>query len=180
MKTIIIVVVLTLVGLIGFSFVSSSYEASNDAMSSVVNEKNTASYTISGAVNRPGTYILPTDSTMDDLIIAAAGATVNADYLSYDVTFTLRPADKSYYIAPIYDNEDTCAKDPIVKCDINSADIDTLHEVAGLSNALCQAVVSFRATTVFQALEMVKDVPGIGQATYLAIRNKITLRSPGA
>ena len=177
MKTIIIVVVLTLVTLLGYNFITSSVDAAADSTSTSLSTEESATYTITGEVVRPGTYVLPLGASMYDLLEAASGVGGDADPLSYDTSFVLRPADKSYYIAPIHDNTDTCSSEAIKKCNINAADATTLHEVAGFSNSLANAIVSFRLSNKFQALEMIKDVSGIGPATYLSVRNKITLRS---
>jgi hypothetical protein len=61
-----------------------------------------------GASNRPAWAI----SSMPP-----AGATSNADPKAYDTSFILRTSKPSY-IAPIYDNGNTCAVTPISKvCD---------------------------------------------------------------
>ena len=179
MKTIVIIVILTVVALCGYNFITNAVDSAAETSLAEQASKNTATYTIAGEVAKPGTYVIASDATMYDLIEAAGGVTTNADHLAYDVSFVLRPADKSYYIAPLFDNSNTCSVDPIEKCDINSADAETLHEIAGLSNSLSTAVVAYRIENVFGAIEMIKDVPGVGPATYLAIRNKITLRSSG-
>lgn len=177
MKTLIIIVIITIVALASYTAVSKGIDAATEPTTSEVTEKNTTAYTVSGEVIKEGTYVLPQEATMFDLLEAAGGVTGNADSLAYDMAFTLRPADKSYYIAPRVDVSDTCTTENIRKVNINTADADTIHEIAGLSSSLSTALVAYRASTFFGALEMVKDVPGVGPATYLAIRNKITIFS---
>ncbi len=177
MKTIIIIVIVTIVGLVGLSFVTDNLDAAATSSTSIVSDANTVAYSVSGEVMKEGTYVLPSTATMYDLLSAAGGVSTNADPLAYDTSFVLRQADKSYYIAPQIDVSDTCTTEKIAKVNINTADAETIHEVSGLSSSLSTALVAFRTSTVFGALEMVKDVPGIGPATYLAIRNKITLFS---
>ena len=177
MKTIIIVVILTLVALCGYSFITTAVDNAAQESISNVDPQNTVTYSITGSVVKEGTYVLPSNATMLDLLTAAGGPTDNADPLAYNVTFALRPADKTYYIAPKVDITDTCNASDIVKCNINTADAETLHAVAGLSTSLSNAVVAYRSSVVFDAIEMIKDVSGIGPATFLTIRNKIQVRS---
>ncbi|MCR5079675.1 MAG: helix-hairpin-helix domain-containing protein [Bacilli bacterium] len=177
MKTLIIIVIVTIVGLVGYGFVSNSISNAATTSTSIVSDANTYAYSISGEVMKEGTYVLPSGATMYDLLTAAGGVSNNADTLAYDTSFVLRQSDKSYYIAPQVDVSDTCTTEKIAKVNINKADAETIHEVSGLSSSLSNALVAFRASTFFGALEMVKDVSGIGPATYLAIRNKITLFS---
>ena len=120
MKTIAIIIALTIVGIVAFSlagsFISNTTTTTNTSLSSA----NTITVTISGAVSRPGTFVLDNGSVLQDLIAAADGATSNADALAYNVDYTLKNKG-SYYIAPLYDNSNTCATTPIVKVNITRA-----------------------------------------------------------
>lgn len=176
MKTILIIVGITLVALVGFG-IAHSLATSDIVVTSEASSLTVAglTLTISGEVNRPGTYVLEEGATMLDLIAAASGTTTNADSLAFNTDYVLTNKG-SYYIAPIYDNSNTCAVSPIVKCNVNSADVDTLQATAGFSKSVASAIVSYRASASFRALEDIKNVPGIGSATYMATRDKITLR----
>ena len=177
MKTIVIVVILTLVALCGYSFITTAVNDAATASTTQVDKKNTVTYSISGSVVKEGTYVLDSNATMFDLLSAAGGPTENADPLAYNTTFALRPSDKSYYIAPRVDVTDTCSTADIVKVNINTESADKIHEVTGLSLSLSNAIVAYRTNTLFEAIEMIKDVSGIGPATFLNVRNKIQVRS---
>lgn len=174
MKTIIIIVFLTLLSLIGYSYVD---QMRTGEISTSQSEDSSSTFTISvtGEVKKKGTFVFKEGATMLDLLEAAGGANTNADARAYNTSFVLRKSDKSYYIAPIFDNGNTCATEPIEKANINSDDAKTLHDVTGMSSSVANSLVAYRATHPFFALEQIKDVQGIGPATYLAVKDKIIL-----
>ena len=131
--------------------------------------------TVQGEVIRPGTFVLGKGATMYDLIMAASGTTSNADVLSFNTDY-VAPAKGSYYIAPLYDNSSTCSAAPITKVNINKAEAEELQAVAGFTKTVATAIVSYRVSKNFEAIEEIKNVSGIGAATYLSCRDKITLR----
>lgn len=176
MKIIIIVVILAIVGVAAFAVVENSISGAYDgSQTALISSDVGISLTISGEINRPGTYILAQGSKLIDLIDAASGTTSNADTLSFNTDYVLT-SKGSYYIAPIYDNANTCAVTPISKVNVNKASAEDLHDVAGFTKAAANAVVSYRLSATFNAIEEIKNVSGIGDATYMAVRDKITLR----
>ena len=180
MKTILIIVVLTAIGLVGFGIAYSMVTTGGSgdaAVSSIAGDSLTV--TIAGEINRPGTFVLSSGATMLDLITAASGTTSNADALAFNTDYVLENKG-SYYIAPLYDNSNTCSASPITKTNINSDDAETLTAVAGFSKTVAKAIVSYRMTSTFRAIEEIKNVSGIGSATYIAVRDRITLRSGSA
>ncbi|MCR5491524.1 MAG: helix-hairpin-helix domain-containing protein [Bacilli bacterium] len=179
MKTIIIIIAITLIGLVGAGVVSKTVSNGGNWTSTTSSEEaaNTITVSVSGEVNRPGSYVLEEGATMYDLLQAASGTNTNADSLAYDSTCVL--TEKSYYIAPIFDNSNSCAVDPISKVNINTADADSLNSIAGFSKTVSAAIVAYRGSNsyTFSYIEQIQEVSGIGPATFLAVRDKITLRS---
>ena len=177
MKTILLIVGVALIALVGFGV---AYNYIMTPPSTTVSSNSTSltglTLTISGEVTRPGTYVLDDGATMIDLITAAGGTTSNADYLAWNAEYKLTNKG-SYYISPIYDNSNSCSLEPIKKANINLDDADTLQEVAGFTKSVATAVVNYRISGTFGSLEDIKLVSGIGQATYISVRDKITLRS---
>ena len=177
MKTILIIIGITAVCLIGFGVVHSLTLSAEDTavVSSALSAVNGLTVTISGEINRPGTYVLDEGTKLIDLINAASGTTSNADTLAFNTDYVLKNKG-TYYIAPLYDNSNTCSASPISKVNVNSASVDALMATAGFSKSVANAVVSYRASSSFQALEEIMNVPGIGSATYMASRDHLTLR----
>lgn len=180
MKTIIVIVALTVVGLVAFGLVSNMMNTATTGAITNSAAANTDLMTVSilGEVNHTGTYTLSKSATLGDLIDAASGINSNADTLSFNYSCVLK-SKETYFIAPIYDNGTTCAVTPIVKCNINSDDAKTIVNVTGVSETIANAVVSYRSSNKFECLEDLKNVSGIGTATYTKMRTKVTLRSAG-
>ena len=177
MKTILIIVAVTAVCLVGFGVAYSMINAANSPLvDTSVASGNALTAAISGQVNYPGTYVLTPGATLLDLITAAQGVNSNADSLAFNTDYVLENKG-SYYIAPLFDNGDTCAVSPITKTNINADDADTMQAVAGFSKTVANAIVSYRASASFRAIEEIKNVSGIGAATYEKVKDKITLRA---
>lgn len=142
-------------------------------VSSIGNNFVTA--TLSGEVQKPGTYIIDKQATLADLLSLAGGATNNADELAFHGTLPL-VAGKSYYIAPKFDPSDVCGTSALVKVGINSASKDALMTLSNIGSSLADAIMTYRQQHgTFTHLEAIMDVSGIGQSTFTRIRNYITL-----
>ncbi len=177
MKTILIIVALTAVALVGFGAVYSMINATNsDTIQTASVATDTITAAIAGEVNYPGTYVLSNGATLLDLISAAQGVNSNADSLAFNTDYVIENKG-TYYIAPLFDNGDTCSVSPITKTNVNLDDADTMQSVAGFSKTVANAIVSYRASGAFKAIEEIKQVSGIGSATFEKVKNKITLRS---
>ena len=114
---------------------------------------------------------------MADLIQAGGGLTNNADDLAFFEQASLK-AGNTYYIASKYDATDICNSDPIVKVNVNSDTADTLTNVNGITTSIASSIVSYRTSNgVFQTIEQLMEVYGIGNATYRKVRNFVTLHA---
>ncbi len=179
MKIIIAIVIVTIIGVVAFGIAGKFIDSTSIVASTSQVVDAGVSFTITGEVTRPGTYVLNEGARLIDLINAASGTTSNADPLSFNTDYVLKDSKDGYYIAPIYDNSNTCAVTPIAKCNINTADAETLRSIAGFGKSAAESLIDYRASVKFSAIEEIKDVPGIGNATYMSVRNKITLRDAG-
>ena len=179
------IIAITLAATVGliliFQVVESGifFGGEQEAISEVVNENNktsSISVTITGEVTRTGTYLMDPSSTLGDLINTASGVTSNADPLAYDTNYILQDG-YSFYIAPKYDMDDVCSMSPINKVCINTATSEQLQSVSGIGATVANSIVSYRASnSQFGRIEDVKNVSGIGNATFEKIKNYITLR----
>ncbi|MDY6391674.1 MAG: helix-hairpin-helix domain-containing protein [Bacilli bacterium] len=179
MKTILIIVAITAVALVGFGAAYAMVNATVTPPSGatlVSEDPNALTAAIAGEVNFPGTYVLKPGASMLDLINAAQGTTGNADSLAFNTDYVVENKG-TYFIAPLYDNSNTCSNTPIIKTNINADDVDTLQSVAGFTKTVANAIVSYRSSAPFKAIEEIKNVSGIGAATYEKVKAKITLRS---
>lgn len=176
-KVIIIVLIVTVVGIVTFAAVENMSGAIVAGTTSSLVDSNMLTCTVSGEVTRPGTYLMDIGTTLGDLLSKASGATSNADPLAYYPTYELADG-MSFYIAPIYDNGDTCAVTPISKVNINTADKATLMQVPGFGDAVASSLITYRSeTSLFYRLEEIKNVVGIGEATFTKAKDHITLKA---
>ena len=182
------VFIITLVATIGliviFQVLDSGvlFGGEQENVSTLVDDNNTdsdsssISVTISGEVTRLGTYMMDPNSTLGDLINTASGVTSNADALAYDTNYVLHDG-YSFYIAPKYDMNDVCSMSPITKVCINVASAEQLQTISGIGSTVANAIVSYRTNTAtFGRIEDLKNVTGIGNATFEKIKNYVTLR----
>ncbi|MCQ2742927.1 MAG: ComEA family DNA-binding protein [Bacilli bacterium] len=176
-KVIIAVLVVTVIGIVAFAAVENATNGIVSGPISTMTDIDMLTCTISGEVTRPGTYLVDAGGTLADLMSKASGATSNADPLAFNLDYVLEDG-MSFYIAPIYDNGDTCAVTPISKVNINTAEKTELMNVPGFGDAVATSLVNYRNETgLFYRLEEIKNVIGIGEATFTKAKDHITLKS---
>ena len=178
-KIIIFVVIATLIVIVAFSVVEGDINADayNTSNSISADKDDSLTVTLSGEVTRPGTYYLVKGATLGQAIEKASGVTSNADPLCYETDYIVE-SGMSFYIAPIYDNSNTCSITPLEKVNINAADKAALMNVPGFGDAVATSLLEYRSSTsLFHRLEDIKNVPGIGEATFTKARDHITLKS---
>ena len=175
-KILIGVVIAAFVVIVGFLIIDPDLnQVSNNGAVSQIVETVGSKYTVEGEVNKAGTYVLSDVITMADLIEAAGGTTANADSLAYFNEAPLK-SGTTYYIASKFDETDICSKTEIVKVNINEDDATTLMSVSGITTSIASSIVSYRSENgIFDTVEELMDVYGIGNATYHKIRNYVTL-----
>lgn len=177
-KILIGIVVAAFVVIMGFLIIDPDLKSSNNNTNSI-NEVVTDGYryTVEGEVNKAGTYVLSDNITMSDLIQAAGGVKSTADELAY-FDFAPLKSGSTYYIAGKYDETDICSKTEISKVNINEDDAATLMTVNGITTSIASSIVSYRTENgIFDTLEELMEVYGIGNATYHKIRNYCILHS---
>ena len=178
-KVLIGVVVAAFIVVIGFLLIDPDLNqvTDNNTVTEVVDTKNGNKYTIEGEVNKAGTYVLSDSATMADLIAAAGGTNNNADELAYFEGAVLK-SGSTYYIAGKYDATDICSKSEVTKVNINEDDATTLMSVNGITTSIASSIVSYRTENgIFDTIEELMEVYGIGNATYHKIRNYVILHA---
>ena len=178
-KILIGVVIAAFVVIIGFLIIDPDLNQSTAGSITETTDSNVSGskYTVEGEVNKAGTYVLADGITMADLIEAAGGTKSTADERAYFPEATLK-SGTTYYIAGKYDETDICSKSEISKVNVNEDDATTLMTVNGITTSIATSIVSYRtANGVFDTLEELMEVYGIGNATYHKIRNYVILHS---
>ena len=178
-KAFIAVIIATIALIIVFQAIDPNNNSviNNPNNTTSVVEGDNLSVSINGEITRPGTYYVDLNSTLEDLISVAGGVTSHADELAYDTSYVLKDG-YTFYIAAKYDNTDVCTLEPIIKVNINTDDEETLQTVAGIGSTIAKAIISYREQNgEFYRIEDVKNVSGIGNATFEKIKNYIKLRT---
>ena len=176
-KVFAIVLVVTIAMIVVLQFIDPNVATSTNQATTALVDSTSISVTIEGEITRPGTYMMDPNTTLANLIEVASGVTSNADELAYDTSYVLKDG-LSFYIAPKYDNSDVCSLEPIKKVNINTDNETTLATVSGISSTIAGKIVSYRTSNgSFRRIEDVKEVSGIGNATFEKIKNYIVLRA---
>ena len=176
-KILIGVVIATFIVIIGFLIIDPDLNQVNNNSITEVIDSSGSKYTVEGEVNKAGTYVLGDSITMSDLIQAAGGLTSNADFLAFYDNAPLK-AGSTYYISSKYDETDVCSRNEISKVNINEDDANTLMSVNGITTSIASSIVSYRSENgIFDTIEELMEVYGIGNATYRKIRNYVILHT---
>ena len=174
-KLIIGVIAAVFVVIVGFLVIDPNVNNGTNYDTTITSEQNTFTIKLEGQVAKPGTYSMYEGVTMSEAITKAGGLTSNADTLAFFEDLVLKDK-QTYYIAPVYNEEDVCNTDPIDKVNINTDTEEELTTVNGLTKTLAAAIVEYRTSTKrFDYIEELMEVYGIGNATYTKLRNFVTL-----
>ncbi|MCI2068259.1 MAG: helix-hairpin-helix domain-containing protein [Bacilli bacterium] len=177
LKIIIAAIVVTIVGLFILTKIDpaqntiSYVEISSEAGSG---EDDTVKVDITGQILHPGGYYIAPEKTLGNLIEMAGGTLENADPDSYTPGLVIGNRT-SFYIGKLEDIPSTCTATKIVKVNVNTAGESELTSVK-FSSSQATALVSYRTDNGnFQALEDIMKVSGIGEKTFLTVRDYICL-----
>lgn len=134
---------------------------------------------VSGAVHQPDVYPLPPDSIVKDAIVAAGGATDDADLDR--INLALPVADGQHVYVPRLGEENPPVQPPSRQpaaggqVNINTADSAALDSLPGIGPALAQRIIDYRQEHgPFARLEDIMEVSGIGPGTFEKLRDLIT------
>ena len=185
MKVILAIVILTILYIFGMSklevmrlsdlimltsssstrLVSST--SSSTPSSSISSPEVKIALTISGAVNKPGTYNVAPFIFLKDALTLAGGVTDQADLEAFNDEYLIQESDKTIYIA-------TKANQP--KISINKASIEELELLPSIGVVVATNIVNYRiANGGFKILDDLLKVERIGIKTFEAIRDLIKL-----
>lgn len=146
---------------------------------------------VTGAVYNSDVYFLPQGSIVKDAIIAAGGFTTEANREGINQALELQdqqqifvpfidesknsePVSGKSYVAANADSEVKFeAEGPI---NLNTATLKQLETLPGIGPAIGQRIIDYRESVGrFQSIEEIKQVQGIGEATFAKIKDSITV-----
>jgi competence protein ComEA len=134
---------------------------------------------VSGAVQDPDVYELEADSIVKDVVMAAGGATDEADLDRINLAQPL--ADGMHVYVPRQGEETTPVQLPASRSgsmlvNINTADTLELESLPGIGPAHAQSILEYRDTHgPFARIEDITEVSGIGPATLERLQDLITV-----
>jgi competence protein ComEA len=133
---------------------------------------------VSGAVQKPDVYRLTPDSIVKDALLAAGGATDQADLDR--INLALPVADGQHIYVPTVGQEDLPVRPPSRlsgpdEININTADAAELETLPGIGPTRAQQIIDYRQQHgPFATIEEIMDVSGIGPATFEGLQDLIT------
>jgi len=130
--------------------------------------KDTIRVNVQGEVEQEGEYELDLYSTVQDAL-DAAGISEDADTSGMNPSALLKDAD--LIIVP-----QKKAEGETQRISINTADVDELCKLSGIGPSTAQRIIEYRNENgLFQQLEDLMKVKGIGQSRFEKIRDDICL-----
>ena len=130
--------------------------------------KSSIQVTIHGAVLRQGVISLNPYATIQELI-SKAGLSENADISSLNLEAVLH--DKDILTIPTKSNDIR-----VNQISLNTADLNGLLQIPKIGEKTARAIIDYRNQHgLFQTLEDLMKVKGIGQAKFDFIKDKICL-----
>jgi competence protein ComEA len=175
MKTVLYIVIGILVGVLATSLI---WLAATPPRGEIVNlipppTQIPIMVDVTGAVATPGLYSLPQESRVNDAIAAAGGFLNNADTSSINLAATVKDGDK-IHVPELLPGLTIGGAGLLVN--INSSTEAELENLPGIGPTLAQKIIEYRTQYgFFNSIDELKNVPGIGEATFAAIQGLITV-----
>ena len=130
---------------------------------------------VTGAVQRPGVYRMPTGSRVNDAVIRAGGPTPGAELEA--VNLAARLADGQQVVVPERAPGGGSVAGAVSEdgpISLGTATVEQLEEIDGIGPVTAGDIVKFRDEHGgLSSVEQLDQVPGIGPATMEALRGRL-------
>ena len=132
---------------------------------------------VCGAVRKSGVVRLPTGSRALDAVEAAGGLSEEADLDSINLARILTDGEKLYVPDETQGSrlwEETEEEETSALIDLNTAGVSRLCELPGIGKAKAEQIIAYREEYgAFQTIEDIMKVPGIKEAAFRKIKDRI-------
>lgn len=133
---------------------------------------------VAGAVVNPGVYQLKRGSRAQDAIQIAGGVTDDGNIEALNLAKVIKDGER-IWVPPegsTPNNELVMNEGGEFIININTADQKTLEELPGIGPVISQKIVQYRQEHgLFEKIEDIQNVPGIGSATFETLKLLITV-----
>lgn len=167
----------------------NSNSEKSSASSKSTGQKNSEKITveIKGAVQKPGVYILDSESVVKDLINEAGGLTAKGDLSNINQAKLLinHECIKIYELGEVQNEKDVQTVGQVVqpkginsdgRININTASMEELDKLPGIGPQYAQRIIDYREKEgSFQKIEDIMKVEGIKTGVFNKIKEKITV-----
>lgn len=141
---------------------------------------------ICGAVNYPGVYELTEGDRVIDAVNRAQGLTADACTEAVNLSEKLTDAQRIYIptkqevagmtATGLWQGQDMSDENANRLININTADEKTLMQIKGVGETRAKSIISYReAHGSFEKIEDIKNVSGIGEASFEKMKDMITV-----
>lgn len=151
---------------------SNSISINNDAVPN--DEENTVIVYVTGAIQSPGLYKVPSRSTIGDVIKEAGGALPYGDVESINLAENVQSGQHIHIRFNFHGNPESLLRNQ--KVNINTATIKELDSLPGIGPTMAKRIDEYRQSKgAFTSIEDIKHVKGISDGVFKKLRDKITI-----
>lgn len=161
-----------------------SNQASSENFAEDIKEDSEKKVHISGEINQEGVYIIDDGDRLDDLIKQAGGLTSEANVNSLNMAMKLEDQMKIYIPnkneIPAEELATQIVTSPELsnnsdKININQASKEELMTLPNIGEKRAEAIIEYRNVNKFENIEDIKNVTGIGDKFFEAMKDLITV-----
>lgn len=150
----------------------NSISTNNDAVPN--DEENTVIVYVTGAIQSPGLYKVPSRSTIGDVIKEAGGALPYGDVESINLAENVQSGQHIHIRFNFHGNPESLLRNQ--KVNINTATIKELDSLPGIGPTMAKRIDEYRQSKgAFTSIEDIKHVKGISDGVFKKLRDKITI-----
>lgn len=176
------------------NYTNNIEENNDESVFKIETEKHNVTVHVVGEVNSPGVYTLNEGARIIDAIKEAGNKTEDADLSKINLAYILEDGIQIYIPRVGENKEDLIIEDAgegIItesssidnneiqnsKVNINTASQEKLQTLPGVGNSTAQKIIDYRNENgKFKTEEDIKNVPGIGEAKYNSLKDKIVVK----